>query len=34
MLIKGAYSYTEHDCSTFFSADISQAKNGELLIVV
>ena len=30
----GACSYTVHDCSTFFSADIPQGKNGELLIVV
>ena len=29
---KEACSHTEHDCSTFFSAGISQAKNGELLI--
>ena len=31
---KGACSHTVHHCSTFFTADISQAKNGELLIVV
>ena len=31
---KRACSHTEHDCSTFLSADISQAKNGEFLIVV
>ena len=30
----GACSHTVRDCSTFFSADISQAKNGELPIVV
>ena len=31
---KRACSHTVHHCSTFFTADISQAKNGELLIVV
>ena len=31
---EGASFYTVHDYLTFFSADISQAKNGELLIVV
>ena len=31
---EGVCSHTEHDCSEFFSAGISQAKNGELLIVV
>ena len=30
----GACSHTEHNCSTFFSAGIPQAKNGKLLIVV
>ena len=36
MLIKGPVSppYTIQHGSTFFSADISQAKNGELLIIV
>ena len=29
---KKACSHTEHDCSTFFSAGISRAKNGELII--
>ena len=29
-----ACSHTVHDCSTFLSADISQAKKGEFLIVV
>ena len=33
MLIKGCI-HTVHDCSTFFPADMSQAKNDELLIVV
>ena len=28
-----ACSHTVHDCSTFFSDDVSQAKNGVLLIV-
>ena len=32
MLIK-ARSHTAHDCSKLFSADISQVKNCELLIV-
>ena len=31
---EGACFPTVHDCSTFFSADISQAKNGELPIIV
>ena len=30
----GACSHTVHNCSTFFSADILRAKNGELLNVV
>ena len=30
----GAFSHVVHDCSTFVSADISQAKNDELLIAV
>ena len=34
MLIKGACSHTEHDCSAFLLVDISQAKNGEFLTVV
>ena len=31
---KRACSHTVHHSSTFFTADISQVKNGELLIVV
>ena len=30
---EGAYSHIGHDYSSFFSADITQAKNGELLNV-
>ena len=31
---KGVFSHNEHDSLTFFSANILQAKNGKLLIVV
>ena len=31
---QGAFPHTENDCSTLLSVDMSQAKNGELLIVV
>ena len=30
---EGTYSHIGHDYSSFFSADITQAKNGELLDV-
>ena len=32
--VKGACSQTRHDCSIFFSAESSQAKNSELLLVI
>ena len=31
---KGVFSHNKHDSLTFFSANILQAKNGKLLIVV